>query len=73
MGMFAEIGNGKTMYFNNVIDFLEATERNGFQELIAKNAGQHLDPALTKMDIFDNDELDIDGLPDLPEDEYKGK
>jgi hypothetical protein len=72
MGMFAEIGNGKTMYFDNVIDFLEATE-NGFQSLVAKNMGQHIDPAVTKLESFENDEVEIDGLPDLPEEEYKGK
>lgn len=70
--MFVETGTGKTMYFNNIIDFLEATE-DGFQDIIAKNVGQHLDPATSKAEIFDNDEVEIDGLPDLPEEEYKGK
>lgn len=72
MGMFVEIGNGKTMYFDNLIDYLDATE-NGFQNLIAKNIGHSIDPLATKLDGFDNDDLDIDGLPDLPEEEYKGK
>ncbi len=71
--MFVEIGNGKTMYFDNVIDFLKATEKNGFQELMAKNTGQHLDPAISKLETFGNEDVDIDGLPDLPEEEYRGK
>lgn len=72
MGMFVEIGNGKTMHFDNIIDYLNATE-NGFQDLVAKNVGQNIDPMTTKLDGFDNDDLDIDGLPDLPDEEYNGK
>lgn len=70
--MFVEIGNGKTMYFDNMIDYLNATE-NGFQNLIAKNMGSSIDPMTTKLDNFDDDDLDIDGLPDLPDEVYKGK
>lgn len=69
--MFIEVGNGKTMYFDNVIDFINATE-DGFQSLVAKNSGRHVDAAVSKLESFDNDALEIDGLPELPDDEYKG-
>lgn len=63
--MFVELGNGKTMYFDNIIDYLEATE-NGFQDLIARNIGQNIDPLLSKLEGFGTEDSDIEGLPELP-------
>ncbi len=44
MGLYIETGTGRTRYFDNIIDFLDATE-DGFQGIIADNIGQEIDGA----------------------------
>lgn len=67
MGLFIETGTGKTRYFGNIIDFLEATE-DGFQKITAENIGRTIDPAKSGgIGAADEDDVEIEGLPALPE------
>ena len=49
MALLIEIGNGKTRMFNDVIEYLEFTERDGFQSLWAEDTGTYLDSTAIKV------------------------
>ena len=74
MGVFIETGTGKTRYFNNVLDYLDYTE-DGWQKITADNIGKTIDPGKTSSVALESndDDIEIEGLPEMPNEEYEGK
>lgn len=65
MGVMIELGNGKTKYYSNVIDFLEDTE-DGMQKIIAENKGSYVNPKTLELSTADEDEFEDELFLDVP-------